>query len=321
MNRLAVLHGGALGDLVLTIHVALRLLRSARHESVHLISRTDPGDLSACTPPITRRAAEGLGLHWLYARDDAVPPVELRELVHGAHVLNALSDTNSAVHQRLATLAPARLLSFDPRPRPGLQRHITQQWQTDLEAQGLLLPKCVHQWSMQRSLGVPDSLRTRGCQVLRAAGCDAGCCLIHPGSGGTWKCWPLSSFVEVGRRLAAARHDVCFLLGPVEVETWRSDELRALADEFPTLRLPDADALAAAVAAAQVLIASDSGPAHLAALLGTRTVVIFGPTAPVVWRPLGRDVRVLVGNPNVDAKHWAIDPDSVMREALCGLCP
>ncbi|MFH1748469.1 MAG: glycosyltransferase family 9 protein, partial [Planctomycetota bacterium] len=213
-----ILHAGALGDLVLTIQLALRLPGAVHAAQLNIISRSNPGDLSDCQPHLIRQAADGLGLHWLYTNTDAPPPDALRKAVRRRRVLNALDDQHSVVHQHLAALAPAELWSFDPRPRPDSKRHITQQWQTDLEAQGLLVPKCIHQHLSQRCLGVPESLRQRGHEKLHAVGCDQGTILIHPGSGGHDKCWPLARFLDVARQLEQNRQPVCFLIGPVELE-------------------------------------------------------------------------------------------------------
>lgn len=52
--------------------------------------------------------------------------------------------------------------------------------------------------------------------------------------------------------------------------------------------------LAAVFAAARVVIAPNTGPAHLAAAVGTPVVSLFAPVVPVgQWRPHGRRVRVL----------------------------
>ncbi len=42
-----------------------------------------------------------------------------------------------------------------------------------------------------------------------------------------------------------------------------------------------------------ILITNDTGTMHLAALLGVRTVSIFGSTEPSLTGPLGRDHRVI----------------------------
>jgi heptosyltransferase III len=42
-----------------------------------------------------------------------------------------------------------------------------------------------------------------------------------------------------------------------------------------------------------IYIGNDSGFSHLAGLLGRRAVVLFGPTDPLVWKPLGPRVETL----------------------------
>ncbi|MBP9024656.1 MAG: hypothetical protein KBH81_00750 [Phycisphaerae bacterium] len=310
-----ILHGGALGDLALTLQLALRLPRVGQEGRVHVVSRTDFGELSACCPSITRQCADVLGLHWLYSENGAPRPAGLDELIRGAHVLSALGDARGRVHQRLLALEPARLYSFDPRPRPNLNRHITQQWATDLEAQGLLIPKCIHQHPGRRGLGVPNELRQRGAALLTAAGAAGRCVLIHPGSGGREKCWPWENFLAVGRALQRAGSEVCFVLGPVELERQEAANLRAVCDNFPVLHCPPPGDLVAALTAARALIGNDSGPAHLAALLGSPTITIFGPSSPVLWHPLGPEAVTITGDPQHHPADWNIDPIRVA--AVC----
>jgi ADP-heptose:LPS heptosyltransferase len=53
---------------------------------------------------------------------------------------------------------------------------------------------------------------------------------------------------------------------------------------------------AALARCSRAFVGNDSGVSHLAACSGARGVVIFGPTNPEIWRPLG-DVRVLKSQP------------------------
>ena len=50
-------------------------------------------------------------------------------------------------------------------------------------------------------------------------------------------------------------------------------------------------------AGAARFVGNDSGPGHLAAITGTPTLALFGPTDPARWRPLGPHVKVLRREP------------------------
>ncbi len=52
-------------------------------------------------------------------------------------------------------------------------------------------------------------------------------------------------------------------------------------------------ALGAMIARARLFIGVDSAPMHLAAAVGTPTVVLFGPSGPYNWRPWGEGHTVL----------------------------
>jgi len=336
-----ILHGGALGDLVLTMQLALRLPGIEAGGTLHLVSRTDPGDLSACRPRIVRESSDTCGLHWLFADLDSAAPRRLHELVRGAHVLNALTGPNTTVHRRLTSLGPRSLYSFDPRPQSASQRHITEQWITQLECQGLLIPKCVHQRPHQRGIAIPGAWRERGRRLFdplvdasalqpphnasaglpydAKAGDRLDPVLIHPGSGGRAKCWALRCFIEVARHVTATGQPVAFLVGPAELDNWPPSDLTALEAVAPLIRQPSPDDLVALLSAARAFIGNDAGPTHLAAILGTFTVALFGPTSPAVWRPLGPNVQVLAGNPAVAPDTWGLCPRVVAATVSRGV--
>src|SRR5262249_11303616 len=77
--------------------------------------------------------------------------------------------------------------------------------------------------------------------------------------------------------------------GPAETDEapyWRASGHRVATD----LGL---DAVAALVAGASRYVGNDSGVSHLAGALGRRGVVLFGPTRPERWRPLGGALAAL----------------------------
>jgi hypothetical protein len=304
-----ILHGGALGDLVLAVQFA-RCIREIRDAGeLVLISRTRLDGLEHCRPRIRWVDPESVQVSWFYAEDETPPPERLCNAICGKRVFNVLGGPDAVVHDRLTRLQPLRLLSLDV--RPGDQDvHITEQWRRRLRAQGARdvdAPPA----AAEVGLGVAEDLCERGRIALGRHGLAEPVVLIHPGSGGRAKCWPLENFVQVARRLRAARLGVAFVLGEVEAELWPDGQKTTLATEFPTIFNPPASDLAVILAASAVCLGNDAGPAHLAALLGTPTVTIFGPTSPTVWRPLGHGSIVIIGDPSADAARWAIDPDMV----------
>jgi heptosyltransferase-3 len=113
--------------------------------------------------------------------------------------------------------------------------------------------------------------------------------LIHPGSGSMAKNWPAARFAEVIRAFA----------GPVRLVVGEADEQAAQAVEaslgrtLPRLEHAPLEVLAARLAGCRAYLGNDSGVSHLAGLCGARTIVLFGPTSPALWHPLGPDVHVV----------------------------
>ena len=114
--------------------------------------------------------------------------------------------------------------------------------------------------------------------------------VIHPGSGGQYKNWPLDRFLEVAGRLVEAGRSICWVLGPAEEHLTLPDDASILS---PT-SLVD---LAAQLAATRLFLGNDSGITHLAAAVGCPCVAVFGATDPKVWAPRGGHVAVVHGHP------------------------
>jgi len=115
---------------------------------------------------------------------------------------------------------------------------------------------------------------------------------VHPGSGSVAKNWPGMPEVAARWRQGPGAASVLALLGPAEVE--RGVSLRADAEA----RNEPLDRIAALLERSCVYLGNDSGISHLAALVGTPSVVLFGPTDPRTWSPRGTTVRVLQGGPD-----------------------
>ncbi|GEM_PF-266861 len=110
--------------------------------------------------------------------------------------------------------------------------------------------------------------------------------ILHPSSGSRFKNLEPSLFLEIEEFLKERGFDVLYPLG--EADRWLKEYVK---DSVPIAR--PVDFLAVAQNSA-LFVGSDSGFAHLSAYLGVPTVVIYGPSDPIVWRPIGERVFALV---------------------------
>ena len=119
-----------------------------------------------------------------------------------------------------------------------------------------------------------------------------GFAVINPGAGWDSKLWLPERFARVARHLGDKYQlpTVVVWAGDRE-ETW-ADSIVAHAGghawKAPDTTLPQ---LAELLRLARICVASDTGPLHLAAAVGTPCVALFGPTLPTVCGPYGDNHR------------------------------
>jgi heptosyltransferase-3 len=108
--------------------------------------------------------------------------------------------------------------------------------------------------------------------------------LIHPSTAFATKQWSSKNFARVAEYLAAAGITRVAVASRSEAETLAEvvENSRVPIHSFDDLTLPQITALASK---AELFIGNDSGIAHIAAAVGTPTVVIFGSSNRDHWRP------------------------------------
>lgn len=126
---------------------------------------------------------------------------------------------------------------------------------------------------------------------------DAQGVALHPGSGGASKCWPIAHFAQVITTLWGQGIPVLLLAGPADTERLSTlTQLVGTAPSPPLLKILVNAPLIEVAAQLQhysVYLGNDSGITHLAAMLGLPTIVLFGPSNPTLWKPIGPHVQVL----------------------------
>src|SRR5205823_3467753 len=130
--------------------------------------------------------------------------------------------------------------------------------------------------------------------------------LVHPGSGAREKCWPVDRFVDLISQLKTKGHNVRVVVGEVEQERLAPQDLARLAGVAEVIQLNSYLELLEQLKSAHGFIGNDSGPSHLAGALATRTLALFGPTNPRIWRPLGPRVHTLRHQPLADLSVQAV---------------
>lgn len=222
---------------------------------------------------------------------DAPPPSRLR-LSAPDQIISFVSDGRDAWAENVRRLAPqARCVFVEPRPCHGIDHHVSAFHGHQLPAQGIDLAP------------IQPDRRTS----------PDGPVVIHPGSGGVDKCWPVERFERLIEHFNAIGRPVTVLLGEAEAERWSGETLDRWQRLHPVAWPRDLVALGDAIAGASVYIGNDSGPTHLAAQLGVPTVGLFGPTDPRVWSPVGPVVRVLAP-PTPCEMEW-LDVETVAEAA------
>lgn len=116
--------------------------------------------------------------------------------------------------------------------------------------------------------------------------------LVHAGSGSAKKTAPAELMCQVCIEAGAGKNWKWFLVEG-EADAAASAAFRARwQGELGTVRTNALRELAWYLGHAAYYVGNDSGVSHLAGVVGARGTVLFGPTDPEVWRPLGNGLRV-----------------------------
>jgi len=120
---------------------------------------------------------------------------------------------------------------------------------------------------------------------------DAPYVVVHPGAAVPARAWPADSARELVRLLADRGQSVVVTGGPGE------RELTAYVAGDLALDLggrTDLPTLSGVLRGATVVVAGNTGPAHLAAAVGTPVVSLFSPVVPAIrWAPYGVPIELL----------------------------
>jgi heptosyltransferase-3 len=291
-RNILIFHAGALGDFVLAWPLALGLGRALAQSRIIFITQQQKGLLAEQVLRLESADMES-GWHGLHADGKMALPARATSLLAGAQAIYTfLSPTPAWLANVKRLSGEAKVVALSTRPAAGYAGHAVD-WLLEQLAEHPVERAATQQ--MLRSIG------ERGIGAAPVVASGGGVTpvnvLIHPGSGSATKCWPLECFVNLARRLTQAGQSVRFIIGEVERERWTASAMAQLAGVAEVHEPKTYLELLAEIRSARQFIGNDSGPGHLAGIVGVATLSIFGPASSEwQWKPLGPRVIAVGGD-------------------------
>jgi ADP-heptose:LPS heptosyltransferase len=305
-QRGAILQPGAIGDCILTLSLAELMKEALELGGIDFLGHTEYiGFLPGRTCIDSVRSMDSMNLHRLFVETSAFDLADGDPLIDAfadyAWIVTFLGEPNSNFEQNLIFTAncshSAEVITLSMKPPEDYPNHLTDYYrQQFIDESGLLLES----WQVgyrTRLIKTTETDANKGRELLRDIQLDSfeKLVVIQPGSGGLHKCWHLDNFLAVAEELRLKGAKVVFLLGPAEQERFSNatiKDIKSVARYLTDLSLTQVVWL---LSCSDGFVGNDSGITHLAAGMGVRTVVIFGPTKPAVYKPVGPAVTVFTG--------------------------
>ena len=270
-NKLLIIHQGALGDFVLIFPAIVRLHNY--YGSIDVLCQSGLGKLAKSLGLVENwYPLEAANVATLFT--DNVDP-KIKRLLR-PYVKILLFSLSTELEQSICQITSKPGCRIAPKPPPHLRLHLTE----------FVLENLIKCKLIKKVNGIIEDIPP---PIRRSRPKYSDKILLHPGAGSIRKRWSISNFLEVEAMLEADGLKPEFILGPAEED---------LVDTLPRTNrtvhiLTDLTEFAALLKSAGGYIGNDSGASHLAAFLGMPTVVIFGPTDPERWKPVGRAVEIV----------------------------
>lgn len=262
-----IVHPGALGDVLLALP-AIRAVRAASRGHVVLSARGDIGRLlQECGEVDAVIPVEGRGLTELFAGGGWTSIERCETAVCWLRESEALQET-------LIGHGVRRIIIQSP----FADRLTGHQSDRFLGTVRSIAPAPASAFD---PVAIPQAWRTARHETV----------IIHPGSGSRDKYVDASTWAAIVDWCRESGTEPCLLEGPADAGIVA--EILTRVPDLSVIRDVDLQTVAGVLADVVLYLGIDSGISHLAACVGTRSVVMFTTTDPHRWAPRGRHVTVL----------------------------
>ncbi|MBS0165881.1 MAG: glycosyltransferase family 9 protein [Nitrospira sp.] len=297
-RSLIILHPGSLGDVLLAVPAIRRLRARFSGRDTLLIARDSVSRfLVACGVINDWMSLEGSATAGLFLKGVLLSR-ELETWFHRCDLAVAwIDDNEDALRATFQEFGVAQVRIQSPFSLALRARHQSHRFLETVD-------ESIVDESSDRVIQVPSVFVEEGSACLEQIGVPRGriFVLVHPGSGSVHKCLNPETIAVLIQRLDQKGLVPVVLEGPAD-QSAIERVLQVSRRRPPTLRNLDLTTLAGVLMLAKFFLGHDSGVTHLAALLGVRTVAVFGPTDPDRWAPLGDHVTILRG-PSCLCRSW-----------------
>lgn len=277
-RNILIFHAGALGDFVQTWPLGLALGRLYPQSRVIYVTHRQKGLLAERALRLEFADIES-GWHHLFGDPAQLPDVCRTRLASAHSVFTFIAKPGDAWTNAVASVAPQAAVTC-------VEAGPSNQILESLQPLPVVAAAVRQITASIAGRGIGSSQPARGGPVA-----------IHPGSGSPSKCWPVDSYRALIDRIHDAGHRCRILLGEVELERWPAEDLHRLHAADETVHPATYVDLFRELSACSAFVGNDSGPGHLAAILGLPSTILFGPTDPAIWKPLGPRVVTIHGDP------------------------
>jgi ADP-heptose:LPS heptosyltransferase len=285
-RNVLIFHSGALGDFIVTWPLALSLARLFPQSRIYYITQSQKGALAERVLRLESADAES-GWHQLFSESPVLPEPALKLLTNAHTILSFVAAPVDRWSENVRAITPGSNLIWVNTVVPeNFAGHVTE-WM-------------VEQWGgwaagQAAARQILHSFQSRGLPLTRSG---RNLVIMQPGAGSSAKCWPPEHFLDLTKRLVAAGRQVRVLLGEVELEQWPRERIAAFESICDVQKPANYLELLTQLADAATFIGNDSGPGHLAGIVGIPTISLFASSNPNRWKPLGPNVKALTGVPD-----------------------
>jgi len=291
---LLIIHQGALGDVVLTFPAIMALRQ--KFCRIDILCQGQLGNLAVKLGLIDKSyPLEAAYFATLFSESIAE---KIKDIMAGYSTILLFSFA-ADLKKSISQITDSRCFLIPPRPPARVQIHVTEFLFRKLVENGLF-----------EAADSYDRIFTRQRKQIHGTGgpIDTSKIIIHPGSGSIRKRWSLTNFLDLADRLEKRGLRPTFVCGPAEPDLIA--EIRNQNRQIHTFsELTD---LVDWLESTRAYIGNDSGVSHLATFLGIPSVIIFGPSDPVRWKPLGQRVQIV--HPELDCQPcFEIEPENCVQ--------